>query len=265
MPKIRIPRGIRLATSLTLAVCLGDLVSTISHLPAAVYSSSASIYAQLQNGPIRLYFPFLVSLVAGLALIGDLENRFAANTRSRIGIQKRLLREAVRVSAWAFGIFGSVALIKVFIAFLVIPRLMPQVINPHSYASTEEAIQTLNEIQSPIAGTLRTGLPLFAVTAAIWNGIVASAFALLTLICVVLVRNRVLALLLPAIFYIAESIFTQLVDLPGLSYLLSATYPTGLQNYPLWQAILAIATVTLFSGAVFAWIIKTASKNQRFA
>ncbi len=254
-----------LATSLTIVVCTADLVSSMSHLSAAIYPSSAAVYYALQNGAIRLYFPFLIALIAGLGLTAELDNRFFANTRSRVGVKKRLKQQVIRVVAWTFGVFSGIAFVKVLIAFLVIPRLMPHVINSHVYAATEEAIQALSENQSPLTATLRAGLPIFAITTAVWNGVSASAFALLTVVSVVLIKNRVLAILLPAVIYVGESIWTQLIGLPGASYLGAAIYPAGLQDYPLGQSVLALVGVILVSGIAFAWIVKISTRNQRFA
>ncbi|PDQ35240.1 MAG: hypothetical protein B5766_07285 [Candidatus Lumbricidophila eiseniae] len=68
------------------------------------------------------------------------------------------------------------------------------------------------------------------------------------------IRRAVLALLLPLALHIAESLFFQLLDMPGWSFLMSAVYPTGLQHYDPVQALCPTAylgVLTVIGTAVF--------------
>lgn len=242
-----------------------DFAMVWVHLPTAYYPSPAALFYALQNGPVRLYFPFLVALVAAFRLSGDLENRFIANTRSRIGIQTYLRTEIRRVATSTFGIFGSISLVKATLAFTLIPAVMPKLIQPGAYAGSLDAIQALDESQSPLAATLRLGWPAFALSAGIWTGANASALAALSVVAMILLKNRVLALLLPAGIYVLESFVTQLLELPGQSFLISALYPGGLQNYPLWQALVPLLSLGLTCAITLWYLVRHSPHNQRFA
>lgn len=232
----------------------------------STYWSGGQVFEDFMNSPLRILFPVAVAVVAGLELSGELSHRAIVNSRTREDIRVRLTRLFVVASARTFAVFAPLALVNAVAAFVVVPALWPHAVDPQGAGlMSTAAVQSADAAIAPLAGVLRFGWFPFAVVAAAWLGVNAVVFGLLTQICVILVHRPVVALLIPAVVYLAESIVLQYAGFPGPSFLISAIYPAGLQHYSLAEAIAPTAALAVGAFAASILLIRRSPTNPRMS
>jgi len=249
--------GIRLRWDLLIfvvavAISLSTGFQAVSH---SSYWSIAQVFGEFMNSPLRLLFPVAAALAAGMRTAEELSHRFVANTRTRADIRQRLTRRCSEAFARVFLTFALVALINAVAAFVIVPALWPHTIDPTSYGlSSADAVREADISAAPLTAALQFGPVVFSLVAAAWFGVNAAIFGIVAVLAVLIIRRAVLALLFPLALHLVESLFFQLLDMPGWSFLVSAVYPTGLQHYDPVQALCPTAclgVLTVIGVAVF--------------
>lgn len=224
-----------------LTIGLGSGFQAASH---TLYRSTAQVFEDFMNSPLRILFPIAAALSAGWWTLEEVSHRFIASTRTRADIRRRLARRVVGVCVRVFLMFALVALASAFAAFVIVPAVWPGAIDPAGSGLNDAiAIRDADVSTAPLTALLRFGPALFSLAAAAWFGLNAAIFGLITVIAVFVFSRPVLALLFPLGLYLVESVILQLLSVPGASFLISAVYPAGLSHYDVIQAL--IPTVCL--------------------
>lgn len=255
----------RLAAAVILVVAANTYLGfqAVGH---SVYRSSAQVFEEFMNGPIRLLFPIIVTLVAGSQVARQLSSRWVASTRTRMDIRRRVASEFLTVTAGIFVVFFLVGLLNAFAAFIIVPATMPDAIDPGSYGlHSQAAVLADAGAHAPFATLLATSTALFVAASSAWVGLNGAVFAALTLVAVYLIPKPLVALLIPLAVYLFESVLFQLFGLPGASFLLSAVFPSGLQTYDLTEAIAPTAVLGLLCIGAAVMLIRTARSNPRLS
>lgn len=255
----------RLGTAVLLMVAVNTFVGfqAVGH---SVYRSSAQVFEEFMNGPIRLLFPIVVTLAAGSQVARQLSSRWVASTRTRMDIRRRVASDFVTAAAGIFVVFSMVGLLNALAAFVIVPATMPEAIDPGSYGlHSHAAVLADAAAHAPFAGLLATSTPLFVAVSSIWLGLNGAVFAALTLVAVYLVPKPLVALLVPLAVYLFESVIFQIFGLPGASFLLSAVFPSGLQTYDVIEAIAPTAILGLLCAATALVLVRTARSNPRLS
>jgi hypothetical protein len=248
------------------AIIALNLAAGFSSIQGSVYWSRAQVFGDFMNSPIRVLFPIAVALVAGLDLSGDLSQRYIVTTRTRQDIRLRLLHRFASVSMRTFTLFALVVIVNAVAAFVIVPTIWPHAVDASQYGFTSaHAVQAADTAQAPLSSAMAHGWLPFTLTAAIWLGCNAVTFGLLTLVSVLIIHRAVLALLVPAGLYLVESVALQILGVPGASFLISAVYPSGLQNYDLLQAMLPSLLLLIVTAGVSAILIARARTSPRLS
>lgn len=230
------------------------------------YPSYAEVFDGFMNGPIRLLLPFIVALLAGWHAAAELSHRQIASTRTRTDIRARLAARFGRTLGVVFVCFFLVGMVFWVCAFWLVPALDPHVVDPANYGLRTAAEQLAATVKgAPLAAALHGGTLAFGLTASAWLGLNAATFAAVALVAVYALHKPLVALFVPFGVYLVESVVLQVVNLPGASFLLSAVYPGGLQEYPLMQALLPTVLLAAACACGLAVILLRARTNTRFS
>ncbi|MFT4051185.1 MAG: hypothetical protein QM677_02915 [Microbacterium sp.] len=230
------------------------------------YASPIQLFGSFMNGTVRLLFPVGVALVSGSRLASELTHRHIANTRTRTGIRTALGRRLLRVPLQVGAAFAVLGLVNAVVALWLLPAIWPDTLDPAGYdLGSAAAVHATDVSVAPLSGFANGNLVVFTALAALWLGAHAAVFALTTMLAVLLLTHPLVALLVPFMLYVVESVVFQLLDLPGASYLISAVYPTGLQNYSLWSAVLPFVVLAAAAIATATVIVSRAPSNPRLS
>lgn len=239
-----------------------SLVTGFLAVQTTTYWSEAQVFQDFMNSSLRILFPVAVALSAGLITAEQLSNRFVVNTRTRTDVRRWVAGKFWSAAIRAFVIFALITVVNAVAAFFIVPELWPHILDPAGYGLDDAtAIANANVSVAPLAAFAQFGLPVFILVAAAWFGLNAAAFALVTVLAVFFIRRTVLALMVPLILYLAESLFFQLQGMPAPAFLISAVYPSGLQDYDLVVAAIPTA-VLLVTAAMGALVFVSRSRTS---
>jgi hypothetical protein len=250
----------------TLVIC-AELAIGISSLGSATYRSPAHVFSELMNGPLRLLFPVIVALVVGTDLSAELSDRYVAFTRSRQSIRDHLWAGFWRSTFRAVLGFGVAVFTIAIVAFVFVPSIWPQLIDPTGYGTKLDSgsATAFDYDTAPLTQLTKFGWLPFAFASAIWLSFQVFVFSLITFCSVVLITKPIFALSVPFLVYIFQSAIFQVLGLPGQSFLISTLYPTGLGHFD----IVGAAAGTLVPGVcallIAAGILYRAKVNPRFS
>lgn len=243
-----------------------SLLAGFTSASGSSYWSAAQIFEDFMNSPLRILFPIGAALLAGTELSAELSHRAILNTRTREGVRHHLRRVFTVALLRTFTVFALVGLVNAIAALFIVPAIWPHVIDPHGYGlSSASAVHAADVAIAPLAAAASLGSATFAIVSAVWLGLNGVAFGLLALVAVVFISRPVLALLVPAGVYLAESIVFMFVGMPGPSFLVSAVYPAGLQHYSLLQAVLPTALLLIVTAIVAAVVIVRSPTSARMS
>lgn len=232
----------------------------------SVYSSNAQVFLQFLNGPDRVFFPIAVALVAGTDLSAQLSDRYFVNTRAREDSRRRLTRILGLGILKVFGIFAGLTFVYAIAAFLVVPQVAPQAISPESYGFSGKELAFSNDLDTaPLTALLVKSLFGFVMVSALWVGVYAITFALVTFTAVLLIEKSIIALSVPMFIYIGESATYQMAGLPAGSFIISAMHPAGLQHYKLFDSLLPLVTIFTLALVSAVILILTSRHNARLS
>lgn len=230
------------------------------------YWSEAQVFQDFMNSPLRILFPIAVALLAGAKTAGEVSSRFIVNTRTRADIRLRIIMRIVNVALRSFTIFSLVTLVNAVVAFVIVPTIWPQAIDPQGYGlGNPTAVRDADLSVAPLTGLFESNPVALSLVASAWFGLHASLLGVITLIAVFLITKPVLALLFPLGLYMVESVVFQLIGMPGRSLLISAVYPAGLQNYDLTEAVFPTIFLAVVAIAGSAWLVSSSRTNSRMS
>jgi hypothetical protein len=230
------------------------------------YRSAEQVFEDFLGGPIRLLFPLVIVGLGTWSTAARLTHRQLASTRTRTDVRLHILRTLGRVVAQTFIAGFAFGLLNWVCAFMIVPAVEPEVINPAAYNLHSPASILADAIRrAPLSALLHDGPFTFALGVSAWLAVNAAVFAALGLFAVYVVRRPVIALLVPFALYIFESVVLQVLGIPGASFLISSVFPTGLQSYDLTLAVIPIVALAAVTIVGFAALVTTSPRNSRFS
>ncbi|MEO0025118.1 MAG: hypothetical protein RL196_1559 [Actinomycetota bacterium] len=230
----------------------------------SAYSTLAGVFGEYMNGLIRLVFPFIVTLLAAMPLRNQTSENFIHQTRGRTSLARHLLglvKDGVAANAIYFTVFG---LATTAAATFVVPALNPEVLQPTSYGLTAENALKLIAQQNPLGFAAAFGGIAFGIASTAWMVCSSTVFSLLAFACVLVTRRRA-AILIPLGIYIGESVITQVLNAPKLSFLLLMPTPSSMGSFDFVTAALPGFVASILSCATIWLVIRYAPKYGWFA
>lgn len=262
-----IRRGVLMgAVAVLCALVAWQLWAGFAAVPRTSFRSPQDIVATFMNAPIRLLLPVGVALIAGAGLAAQLGDRFVASTRARVDIRRYLARRAGVSVAATFGIFFVVGIITAVSAYYIAPAVMGVQYDPEGYGlHSPAAIMTESIHIAPLTALLQFGPVAYIFGVGAWLGLNAAVLALVTVAAVLLIRRQVVALVVPFLVYMLQSVIAQHAGAGGASLIISAAYPSGMQNYALSTAAVPAAVLGVVALAIVVWRIVGARTDLRFS
>lgn len=235
-------------------------------IPKSIFTSNAQVYLDVLSNPSVLLFPLGVTLIAAPRLVAMIADRHLANVRTRANLGRFLVRYNFVVLG-RITLFASLFVLNAsFIAFWFVPATWPGAIDPSLDGMSVEQIAELDAYVAPLTGLLNSvGLIPFVTANMVWVSFTAFTFAQVAVVATLVVERALLALLVPFVVFLGESVAMQMISMPNWAYSTSAFQPAGLSGFNLWIAS-GVYLVTLVGAATaFAIVVRNAVQNQRFS
>jgi hypothetical protein len=233
-------------------VLLSVVVVTLGVVPGLLaykkveYVDRLSIANDFRYGILVFALPLLATVLVAFRTDSELRFGWIAYARARRSIRSYLLARLCVTSMVLFVIFATFALVSFAVAYYLVPAFGHPYLNPDDGNGMTEAQRFAWSLTSqPFASLLEPSPWLYGVTYAAWLGLSAAVYGALGIAAVLLIRRRLLALSLPLVVYIGETVVMQLAGHPQLSLMASA-FPQGLSAFTTQDALapmLALATV----------------------
>lgn len=250
-----------------LVLLAATLMSGFSTISGANVRTQASFVDEFFIGPLRILLPIIPTFLFALPFSALVRNHFIPATRTRTDIRRYLTSRIVGLSVFCFVIFFIYGVITTIVAYWIAPSVYPDAINPAGYGlSANQALRSEADSSPLVTVLIAAGpIPYFAV-AGLWLAAHATALGLVAALAALLVQPAFLAWLVPIGLYLAQSVVLQFVpNGAAASYLISAVYPSGVSEYPLWQALVALGALLALGIGTAATIILRAPKLERFS
>jgi hypothetical protein len=259
-PRVRLV----LEVVLSIAVVAAPLVTGLNFLAHAGVRDHLDVLSAILVSPTSLILPVVAVLVSCLPLYGELGDRFIANTRGRIAIRERLVGMYARASAVSFLVFFLYAFIPFLIAFVLWPLIGDPGIDPAGYKLTPAQAHADALGRNSYSFLLAGGDLPYGLVYSIWVGLAAVAFASLGFAFLLTVPNRILALSLPFVIYVAGTMGTALAGVPNVGFLYSI-FPAGLQAVPPLEAAASMVILGLVAAVLVTITIHRSPTNPRLS
>jgi hypothetical protein len=209
------------------------------------------IYGFFMGTPINLIFPLVAVFLTCTSTYLELGNRFVANRRTRSDIRRYLVLQLARTLALSFGTFFLFAFVPFVIAFCLWPAIGNPGVDPAGYHLSAAQARSDSYSRYTFSSLLAYGDPVFGL---VYSALVAAAgavFASFGLALLLVLRNRIVAIMLPFIVYLVESLGAALGGPPawGLVY---GLFPFQIAAAPPWEAISPLAAIAAVGTAL--WI-----------
>jgi hypothetical protein len=235
---------------------LGPTALGIFETSNGVFRDELDIYSQFMISPFMLVFPLLICVVSCSGVFSEFQRRYVVNTRSRMDARRYLFSRIIGSSVAAFAIGFASAAFPAVVAFAVWPRVGDPRIDPSVYQLNAATAMTDAVTRYSFTDVLVHGTGVYGLAYSAWVGIIAAGLAATGVLSLVLMKNKVLAMLVPMLIYFTETLLASFASRPQLGLMFSA-FPFGLEQQPLLVA--ALPGILLVTG-VTAVFIRTISR-----
>lgn len=240
----------------TVPVVLG-----IAKISAGVVRDPFDVYVQFMLSPVPLVTPAIASVLGTIVLRQELTNRAISAVRIRADIGQ-ILRTRIWMASVAVGVAFAIGSFLVFtVSMIVWPLIGNPFVDPEVYGLTAEAAREHATTRVTFSWLLAYGDLTYGVAYSCWVGLSAGAFAGFASLCLLIIPNSPLAIAVPPIFFIVQSIGASLLNAPQAALLFSA-YPFGLSAS---STAIATSPTILLAVAVAVAISVLTSRAQRLA
>lgn len=253
------------AGGLALLLLALTLVAGLSSVSESSFRTESSLVGAVLGGPIRLLLPVAAALMCAPTITAELNNRFIVSTRTRATVRRHMLAIALGLIARCFLVFFVFAVIIAAVSYWFAPVWFPHAIDPSLYNLTSQEALSDEAQHAPIVNVLVSAGPgAYVLAVGMWVAVHAVAFGLASIVAAVLIVRAFIAWLVPLGIFLIESTALQVLNIPAGSYLISAVYPSGLSNYPIGDAVIALLVLLLGSALAFAVLLARAPRAERF-
>lgn len=214
------------------------------------YPSQIAVFSQILITPFMFVFPLISALLGSLRIYSEVSHRYASLVGTRRSTRRyfagRLLHSAV-VPFMCYFVYAGLAF---FIAYFIWPHVGNPGVDPSNYGMTKAQAEQAELGDTSYSQVLGAGTLAYGFGYAAWLGISAAAYSMASVLCLVVLKNRLAAIALPSALYLGQSVLAIALVGPqaGLVY---SVFPFGLTQLPVIVAAapqLAVdITVSLFA------------------
>lgn len=260
-------RSLRLvrATILGLVILAGMYALRIGPSTTnATYSSWPAVFNDVVGGPAFLVVVALAAAIAGLPLAVAMRERWPAHLRTRTTVRSWIISEVLWRSVAVAAVVAVCILVCGLVVFGWVAPRSSGLVDPSGYGEPDEVARMVDGSYPLYAAAGRSSAG-FVVLSALWAGLHAGLIALMSALTALLIRNRVLALLAPAVLLVGASIGLELTVGPAAAPLITWVHPGGLLPSNLIAAAIPGLTLGLACGAMAVVLLRRAPQMDRFS
>lgn len=242
---------------LGLAVILG-----FTRIENSTFRSWFDVYSAFMTAPTMLIFPGVVCAVASWKAYSEVRHRQLVSTATRRPVQTTALTRTWQASA--------VAALAGF-AYVLVPYLLIREfdvsrsgssVNPSMYEMTpDEALATIID-RATYSQFAALGDFTYAILYALIVASGAAALAAVSTSLVYLLRAPLLAVAIPQVLYIGQTVLVSLFDRPQFG-IMFALFPFGLEQQPVATGLAVIAATVFLALALGITVQRSREWPQR--
>jgi hypothetical protein len=212
------------------------------------------IYGRFMSSPLDLLFPLAAVFLTCVPTFHDVGHRFIANTRARVSIRGLVAKRLLLVFCVSFGAFFLTGFVPFLVSYYFWPAIGNPSITPSLYNLTPSQAVLDSFSRHTYSGLLQAGALTFGLVYSLLVALAGATFACLGLVMLLLVRNRILALAIPFVVFLLETIGAALVGEPQFGFLYGI-FPFGLAASPAWEALTPLAILVIILAALWIYVL----------
>lgn len=233
-------------------LALGVVPGLLSYSHVA-YVDRLSIANDFRYGMLVFALPLVTTVLVAFRTDSELRFGYIAYARARRPIRRYLVTRLLVTSCIVFVLFFAFALLSFVVAYYLVPMFGTPSLNPDDGNGMTAGQRFASSLtRQPFAGLLETSPWVYGMVYAGWLGLTGAVYGALGLASVILVRQRVIALTLPFLVYMGETVVMQLAGRPQLTLMASA-FPQGLSHFSTSEAIAPL--LVLASAVTVTWAL----------
>lgn len=234
---------------------MAPLAFGIAQLREFAFATNLGVFGQLMNSPLQLLIPLIGAGLGCVTLYGQVGHRYVTLVTHRAQPCAFLTAKLLLSVIVPFIVMFSYVLLIFVVSFVIWPAIGNPLIAPELYPSAGDAAAGGDASSFSYSQLMDLGTPIYGLAYAAWLGLGAAIYAALGAAFLLVIPNRVVAILLPSGIYILETIAAALIGNPyaGLLYSL---FPFGLQQAPVLEAALPTLILGALTALLWVWIYR---------
>jgi hypothetical protein len=228
----------------------------------SAFRSDFDVFSTMMSSPLVLVFPIAAVFVSCIPMYHEVGHRYLANTRTRIDVRNYVHSKLAVACLIAFAASFLITFLAFALAFWVWPIIGNPGILPAAYGMTPAQAQADALTSASYSSVLAWGDLTYGFLYAVWVGVGGAVFSGLGIASLVLIENRVVALSLPFLAYIVETLLMALVDSPQLGIMYSL-FPFGITQQPMAVSVMPMVVFLLATVALWVWLTPRLRHSKR--
>ncbi|WP_438350490.1 ABC transporter permease [Paenibacillus sp. FA6] len=242
------------------------IFTTVALISVAVYRSqgyqlrdSQDYFTFTLNGVLPITFPIIAVLVYATSFSGEVSNRYLTYTRMRRPIMETLYIKLTANIVLTCLFFFMLIFIPFLFAYYIEPHLGIAKYDPEGFGLTKDNIAADTYTRHTFTQLLQYGTFTYSILYSLWVGMNAALYSAISLVLVLLIRNRFLALTLPFIIYLIGSFTLSAWGIEDYrpNYVI---FPFDRVQNPIWTAFVPFLVLTVVLVGLIIYVKRNSSK-----
>jgi len=226
------------------------------------YPSQVAVFSHIMITPFMFVFPLLAAFLGGLRMYSEVGHRFASLMATRQSMYRYLAGRLVGSAIVPFACYFLYAALAFVIAYFVWPAVGNPGVDPSNYQMTNAQAAQAELRDTSYSQLLGAGTLVYGFGYAAWLGISAAVYSIASVLCLVVLKNRLAAIALPAALYLGQSVLA--IPLVGpQAALVFSVFPFGLTQLPMFVAATPQLAVDI-AVVLFAFYVLTRMRRKGY-
>ena len=223
-----------------------------------------SVYGAVIGGPNIIMVLALGLLVGGLPVVTALHVRWPAHLRSRTDVRRWLVRTVVSAVIATMAVVAVAMVVWGVYVFGWLAHSSPDLVDPEGYGSAGDLDEILAQ-RYPLWSLSGGNAVAFVGVSAAWAAVHAGLAAAIAVVCALLIRQHIAALLAMPVIVIGLGVVAELTVGPQFSSIQNWMHPGGLLQSSASLALVPSVLLALVTGVLFWWICRRSPTAARFS
>ncbi len=233
------------------------LLNLATTIGSFLVRGSLDVYAVAMTSPALLVFPLLCVLITALPTYEEVGNRYLSMLQTRTQLRAYFASRLLVTASLAAVVFFLFAFLPFVAAFWVWPAIGNPSVDLAAYNMTPDQLAVETYTDTTFTQLFRLGPAAFGVGYSFWVALNGALFSSAGVLCLLLLRNRVLALAVPFLCYFTQTLFAALFGMEH-SALMYAVFPFGLTQASVWLAVTPTLVLTVIIAGCWWRVLRKA-------